>query len=194
MRKDMPVATLLENAACGMNSAWQEIMRRYAALVSAVCRQHGIGGADADDVAGNVWLRLVTNLDTIREPQALPGWLRTTTRRECLSLLRERHREIPDDEEFPDLAAPPADASLLGTERRTAMLAAVRTLPERDRRLLALLYSDPPTPYTVISSRLGMPIGAIGPTRQRCLARVRRSAAIAALLIEDGHARTERAS
>jgi RNA polymerase sigma factor (sigma-70 family) len=185
MCDDSPVATLLENAARGVEQAWQEIVRRYTPLVSSVCRWHGIRGSDADDIAGNVWLRLVANLTAIREPAALPGWLRTTARRECLMLLGERRREIPNDADLPDLTEPAADTALLVAERRRAVLDAFGELPDRDRRLLVLLFSDPPTPYAQISSNLGMPIGAIGPTRARCLARVRRTPAIAALLSPD---------
>ncbi|HET9143514.1 sigma-70 family RNA polymerase sigma factor [Actinophytocola sp.] len=185
MRYDSPVTTLLENAGRGKESAWQEIVDRYAPLVLSVCRWHGIRGADADDIAGSVWLRLVVNLTAIREPAALPGWLRTTTRRECLTLLGSRRREVPNDEDFADHDEPPADTSLLHAERRQAVRQAFGELPDRDRRLLALLFSDPPTPYAQISTRLGMPIGAIGPTRARCLARVRRTPAIAALLSPD---------
>jgi RNA polymerase sigma factor (sigma-70 family) len=193
MRYDSPVATLLENAARGAEQAWQEIVGRYAPLVFSVCRWHGIRGADADDIAGSVWLRLVANLTAIREPAALPGWLRTTTRRECLTLLGERRREIPQDQDFADLTEPPADTDLLVAEQHRAVRDAFGDLPERDRQLLALLFSDPPTPYTQISSNLGMPIGAIGPTRARCLARVRRTPAIAALLNPDNrHAPSER--
>jgi DNA-directed RNA polymerase specialized sigma24 family protein len=73
---------------------------------------------------------------------------------------------------------------MLADERLASVRHAVRLLPERDRTLLSMLFSDPPTPYADISAALGMPLGAIGPTRQRCLARVRSSAVIAALLAD----------
>jgi RNA polymerase sigma factor (sigma-70 family) len=182
MGYDPPVAALLDSAAQGIGSAWDEIVRRYSPMVMSVCRRYGINAADADDVRGNVWLRLVTKMNTIREPEALPGWLATTARRECLMLLRVQHREIPRDQEFPDLIAPEPEACAWVDERRDAVRDAFAQLPRRDQELLSLLFSDPPTPYTEISSSLGMPVGAIGPTRQRCLARVRRTPPIAALL------------
>jgi RNA polymerase sigma factor (sigma-70 family) len=136
---------------------------------------------DAEDVSGDVWLRLVANLGSLRDPAALPGWIATTTRRECLQLLRGRNRQILDDTEV--VATGPAlDSELLVSECRSALQDALGRLSERDQQLMSMLFSDPPTPYTVISTRLGMPIGAIGPTRQRCLARVRRTPAVAALL------------
>jgi RNA polymerase sigma factor (sigma-70 family) len=188
MDHDSPVAPLLEAAARGSESAWHRIVERYTALVRSVCHGHGIRGADAEDVAGSVWLRLVANLAGIREPEALPGWLRTTTRHECLMLLRHHSRHIPVDTELGgEETEAELDAALLGAERRAAARAAFAALPRRDRQLLAMLFADPPAPYREISATLGIPVGAIGPTRARCLARARRMPAIAALLA-DPHA------
>jgi RNA polymerase sigma factor (sigma-70 family) len=139
-----------------------------------------------------VWLRLVTNLSSIREPKALPKWLMTTAQRECLALLRDRDRQVPK-ETIDEVAPACAEATLLDAERNDAVREAVAELSDQDRELLELLFCDPPLPYTKISSRLGMPVGAIGPTRQRCLARVRRIPSIAALL-DDRHVRTHQAS
>jgi RNA polymerase sigma factor (sigma-70 family) len=188
MHHDSPVAPLLESAARGTETAWQKIVERYTPLVVSVCHGHGIRGADADDVGGSVWLRLVANLAGIREPEALPGWLRTTTRHECLTLLRHRSRQIPTDTELGGAETDSElDTALIGAERRAAARAAFAQLPERDRQLLAMLFADPPKPYREISVTLGIPVGAIGPTRARCLARARRTPAIAALLA-DHHA------
>lgn len=190
MRYDSPVVTLLESAEHGMESAWREIYRRYSPLVLSVCRHYGIVGADADDVSGQVWLHLVQGLSTIREPAALPGWLTTTASRQCLRLLKDKRRQIPSTEEILDQVEPQVDNSLLAEERRTAVRDGFVQLSERDQKLLAMLFSDPPTPYADISSTLGMPIGAIGPTRRRCLSRVRRTPAIAALFVDDCHGHT----
>jgi RNA polymerase sigma factor (sigma-70 family) len=177
----MQVQALVDSASRGDERAWGAIVRRYRSLVLAVCRGLGVTGVDAEDVSGDVWLRLVANLGSLRTPAALPGWIATTTRRECLQLLRDRSRLVPDATEVV-ATEPGPDAELLVNERRVALQEALGRLPGRDQELLSMLFSDPPTPYTVISTRLGMPIGAIGPTRQRCLARVRRTPAIAALL------------
>jgi len=183
MQYDSPVTTLLENAAHGAETAWREIIERYSSLVSAVCGRYGLTGADVEDVSGEVWLQLVANLRTIRDPRALPGWLTTTTRNECLMLLRHKKRQLPSDHEIAAETEPQAEAeaSLLVQERRDAVRHVVARLPERDRQLLSMLFSDPPTPYATISSVLGMPIGAIGPTRQRCLARISHTPEIMAL-------------
>lgn len=184
------VAVLLESAAQGAESAWRELFRRYSPLVSSVCRRYGVVGADAEDVGGNVWLQLVLNHGKIRNPDALPGWLRTTVRNECMALLRGRHRELPNVRELTDPVEPGPDVRLLGEERRDIVRREVARLPKRQRELVSMLLTDPPPSYAEISSRLGMPLGAIGPTRQRCLVGLRRSAAIAALLEDEVHDRS----
>jgi RNA polymerase sigma factor (sigma-70 family) len=176
----MLVTSLVKSAQAGGDLAWREILRRYSPLVLSVCRAHGLSGSDADDVMGNVWLRLVVSLDGLREPAALPGWLATTSRNECRLLLRSRRRDVLADE-VDDVAPAVSVAGLVAAEERVVVREALATLPERDRALLALLFCDPPTPYAEISASLGMPVGAIGPTRQRCLARMRRVPSVAAL-------------
>ena len=189
--RDAPVEPLLAQAAQGMDSAWREIVQRYAPLVFAVCHRHGIGGADAQDVAGAVWLGLVAHLGRIREPEALPGWIATTAKNECLAQLRHKRRHVPTDTDRLDAvldavvdavvdAGP--DATLIAAERDDAARAAFARLPERDQNLLSMLFADPPVPYKEISSTLGIPVGAIGPTRARCLSRARRTPAVAALV------------
>lgn len=179
---DSPVAPLLAGAAQGMDTAWREIVDRYSPLVSAVCHRHRISGADADDVTGAVWLQLVANLARIREPEALPGWIVTTTKHECLTLLRHRKRNVLTDSVRLDATVETDfDAGLIATEREDAARAAFARLPERDQHLLSMLFGDQPLSYKEISAVLGIPIGAIGPTRARCLKRARRTPAIAAL-------------
>jgi RNA polymerase sigma factor (sigma-70 family) len=193
MLNNPPVAPLLENAARGVESAWRELVKRYSPLLIAVCHRYRISDADAQDVAASVWLRLVTSLPSIRDPDALPGWLQTTARRECLMLLRHSTRQIPtDDALIESTTDPDFDANLIGEERRAAARAAVAQLPARDRTLLSMLFSDPPTPYREISSTLGIPIGAIGPTRARCLTRARRTPAVVALVDEPTRAHSQR--
>lgn len=178
MRNDV----LLERAAAGDESAWREILRRYSPLVLSVCRTCGLAKADADDVVGTVWLRLLKGVSSIREPEALPGWLATTTRRECLAMLRVNRRRIPRELEFLPETESAVDAFVLVAERFDVVRDVVPQLPQRDQDLLALLCADPPLPYAEISARLGVPRGAIGPMRQRCIARVRRFPAVAALV------------
>jgi RNA polymerase sigma factor (sigma-70 family) len=183
VRSDPSVVDLVVRARDGDQGAWDQIVERYAPMVWATCRRYGLSRADADDVGASVWLRLVERLETIREPAALPGWLATTTRHECLHLLRARNRQvlIGDDDRIVDRADPAADEWLLTQERQIALRAAFAELPANCRRLLSMLFGDPPVPYAEISAVTGTPVGAIGPTRQRCLAKLRGSPIVAAL-------------
>ena len=183
------VATLLADARLGDREAWDRLVERYLPLVSAVIARHRLFGADAEDVNQTVWLRLVEHLTDIREPEALPGWLATTTRHECLHALNRRKRSVAvDPQSNPHLQEVPdegdvADA-LLTAERHLALLDALAGLPDDRRALLLLLLEDPPPSYGDISERLGLPIGSIGPTRARALAQLRKSPALRAQIQE----------
>jgi RNA polymerase sigma factor (sigma-70 family) len=83
MSEDKSVTALVTRARSGDKRAWDDLVERYAPLMWSICRSHHLSTADADDVHQSVWLQLVRQLDKIREPTALPGWLVTTTRREC---------------------------------------------------------------------------------------------------------------
>jgi RNA polymerase sigma factor (sigma-70 family) len=181
-----PIPALVESALAGDAASWNRLVERYTPVVLSVVRRFRLQGSDADDVVQVVWLRLVEKLGSIREPGALPGWIVTTTRRECLHLVKARQLMAPAD--LSDRAPPSGtgdtalDSDLLEAERHEALLAALAELPDRQRRLLLLLLEDPPVSYDEISARLDMPVGSIGPTRARALARIRSSHAMQALL------------
>ena len=164
-------------------------MERYAPLVWAICRRYRLAGADADDAGQAVWLQLVDHIGQIRDPAALPGWLATTTTaRECGRIVRATHRTCPpschvlDAGDIPDEQAAWAGDELLAAERHAALREALADLPPPCQRLIALLAEDPPLPYLEISAQMGIPVGSIGPTRRRCLDKLRRHPAIAALI------------
>jgi RNA polymerase sigma factor (sigma-70 family) len=202
MSTDQPVTELVTRARNGDKQAWDALVERYAPLIWSICRQHRLEGANAADVGQSVWLHLVDHLDRLRDPAALPGWLATTTRRECgRALCTARGPRaaayLLDPETLPGQQATTAEQELLTAERHAALRQAVLELPPDSQRLLALLTADPPVPYAEISARLGIPAGSIGPTRHRCLDKLRRSPAIAALIdaedpqvARDGHSRT----
>lgn len=188
-RKDgrPPAADLVMRAREGDRLAWDGLVERYAPLIWSICRRYGMDGADAEDVAQAVWLNLVNHLANLRDPAALPGWLVTTTRRECHRVLRAARLPLTaglalNTEDIPDPYAAEADQDLLAAERNAALREAFRDLPPADQRLLGLLMADPPVPYAEISAILGIKLGSIGPTRSRCLDRLRRHPAIAALV------------
>src|SRR5215470_7680195 len=88
---------LATRARDGEKDAWDELVERYAPLVWSVCRRYSLAQADVDDVGQSVWLQLVEHLPGLREPAALPGWIATTTQRECFRLLRASSRVEPVD-------------------------------------------------------------------------------------------------
>ena len=190
MRNDPVVTDLVTRARNGDKQAWDALVERYAPLIWSICRRHRLADADADDVGQSVWLQLVDQLDKVRDPAALPGWLATTSRRECARVLRGAHgpnaaRYALNAETIPDDQAQIAEHQVLVAERHAALREAFLHLPYSDQQLIALLIQDPPVPYAKISARLGIPIGSIGPTRRRCLARLRRYPAVAALINAD---------
>lgn len=166
---------LVRAAAGGDQSAWNELVERFQGLVWATARAHRLTRADAADVAQTVWLRLVENLDRIRDPERLGAWLATTARRECLRYIRLHGREQLSDETdvFEAPAEDPLEVALLTEERDAALWQAFTRLSERCQTLLRLLVSEDEPSYESIGAALGMPIGAIGPTRMRCLDKLR---------------------
>jgi RNA polymerase sigma factor (sigma-70 family) len=185
VRDDPVVTDLVTRARNGDKQAWDALVERYTPLIWSICRRYRLGGADAEDVGQAVWLHLVEHLDNLRDPAALPGWLTTTTRRECCRVLRATGK-LPADgqvlENMPDEQTATAEHELLVAERNTALREAFARLPLSFQRLLALLIADPPVPYTEISARLGIPVGSIGPNRRRYLDRLRHDPAIARLI------------
>ena len=183
---DLPDADLVARANDGDQQAWDTLVERYAPLVWSICRRYRLSRADADDAAQDVWLQLVSHLDTIRDRAALPGWLATTTARQCAKAARAARRPragpTPETDTIPDTQAPTAEQELMQAERHAALRQAFSDLPPPCQRLLALLLEDPPPSYAAISAELGIPAGSIGPTRGRCLRKLRRHPAIAALI------------
>jgi RNA polymerase sigma factor (sigma-70 family) len=182
------VADLVTRAKNGNSQAWNALVERYSPLIWSICRKYGIGGPAAEDVAQCVWLYLVKNLENLREPAALPGWLATTAERECgrvrraLSALPGNGQALKD---MLDEQTAAVENNLLVAERHAALREAFANLPPADQQLIALLIADPPVPYVEISARLGIPVGSIGPNRRRCLDKMRRYPAIAALISVD---------
>jgi RNA polymerase sigma factor (sigma-70 family) len=187
MRNNQQVIDLVTRARNGDRSAWDALVDRYSPLIWAICRRYQLDRTDAEDVGQAVWLRLVEQLDNLREPAALPGWLATTTQRECHRVKRAGRRlpageQVLDAENLPDEQAVAADDELLVAECHAALRVAFSDLPPSCQQLMALLIADPPISYAEISAKLGIPIGSIGPNRSRGLERLRRHPAVAALI------------
>ena len=189
-----PTVTQLVTAAAARDrAAWNQIVDRFTSLVIATARRYRLGEHDIADVTQTVWLHLVEHLGELREPEALPGWLASTTRHECVRLIERKSRQRPydplasataDQARTPDIALDVADG-LDQLSRHQAVLAGFAELSESDRKLLTLLVADPPLSYAEISKQLNIPIGSIGPTRGRALKRLRATAAVSRLVDSD---------
>jgi RNA polymerase sigma factor (sigma-70 family) len=185
-----PVAELLARARDGDQQAWNAIVKRYASIIWATCRRYRLSDADAEDVSQAVWLYLVSQLGSIRDPSALPGWLATTTARECCRVLRKickepRLEQLLDAEDIPDDKIAAAEDAVITAERDDVLHEAFSRLSPSCQRLLTLLMAYPEMPYAEISQRLGIAVGSIGPIRRRCLDRLRDDPAIARLAVAD---------
>jgi RNA polymerase sigma factor (sigma-70 family) len=185
VRDDPHVVALVTRASGGDHDAWNELVDRYAPLVYTICTRYRLSNHDIEDVGQSVWLLLVEQLGKLREPAALPGWLATTTARECLRVVTAASKAerlstgLDDSVLFVDDAA--IDQEILAAERNAALRSAFAELPARCQQLLSMLVSDPPHSYAEIHAELGIPVGSIGPQRARCLERMRRSGALTAL-------------
>ena len=132
--------------------------------------------SDANDVAQATWLRLLEHIDRLENPARLASWLAITARRECLRTLAARKKFVlvHDDADLGDVThEPEIDERLLAKERAEAVREALSRLPTHWQQLVELLMADPPASYAEISDQLGVPVGSIGPTRGRCLDRLR---------------------
>jgi len=175
------LAELVRAASAGDQRAWEGLIGRFGGLVWSVARAHGLSRADAADVSQTAWLRLVEHLHRLRDPERVGTWLASTARHEALRTLRRARRQLPvgDDAEL-ERSGPPVDspeARTLAAERSDILWRAFAALPPRCQTLLRVLMADPPPSYQQAAVAMDMPIGSIGPTRGRCLDRLRQLAA-----------------
>lgn len=172
-------------AAAGERTAWNALVERFADMVWSVARSFRLDDATAKDVTQTVWLKLVENIDRIDDPERLPGWLATTCRREALRVARARDRQIPTEFEYDvaDTAALPDDL-LIDDEENRMVVRAFAAIDEACRQLLRLLTVEPALSYEEVAELTGRPIGSLGPTRSRCLDKLK--AAISRISGESG--------
>jgi RNA polymerase sigma factor (sigma-70 family) len=166
---------MLRRVIEGDQRAWDELVDSFGGLVWSIARGYRLG-ASTDDVVQTVWLRLAENCGRIREPDRLAAWLATTTRNEALRVSNRQARtpSVGDIPERGDASQRSLDEVVVDSDTLGHVLRAFTLLPENDQRLLRLLCTVPPLDYATIAELLGRPIGSIGPSRERCLKKLRR--------------------
>ena len=143
-------------------------------MVWSVARGFRLDDATAKDVSQTVWLRLIENVDSIKDPERLPGWLATTCRREAMRVSRMHEKDIPTEFEYDvEDPSPSLDEILVDDEEHRFVVQAFETLDEVCQQLLRLMTIEPALSYEEISQATGRPIGSLGPTRARCLDKLR---------------------
>jgi RNA polymerase sigma factor (sigma-70 family) len=173
----LEIVAWVRRAAAGDVYAWNRLVDQYSRLLWSITSNYKLSESDAADVLQTTWMRLIEHIDRIEQPARVGSWLASTTRNECLRHLAARKRIVlvQEDSEFDaaDRHGPEVDEALLAEERTRDVRRAMAHLPKRWQRLMEMLMADPPISYAEISDRLELPIGSIGPTRVRCLAKLR---------------------
>ena len=173
-------AHAVESYRLGDRAPLAELVQTLTPLLWHTVRAQGADREQAEDLVQGVWLTLVRDIDSIRDPRATLQWMLVTARRSAWRAVR-RTRDVAaqrdDDEHATDwLVAPPEDipeSAVVRDERDRLLWQHVAALPDRCRQLLGLVAMVDRPDYGVVSRSLGMPVGSIGPTRGRCLAKLR---------------------
>jgi RNA polymerase sigma factor (sigma-70 family) len=170
------MAALMSAAGQGSDDAVGEIVTEFSPLLWHVARAAGLSPGDAQDVLQTVWMRLIEHLDDIRTPTALAGWLVVTTRREAWRVRAAERRRVPADQEsFAELPdqGPGSEETVIIDDQRRMLWTAISQLSPRCQELIRIIAFVPRPDYATVAAELGMQIGSIGPTRGRCLAKLR---------------------
>jgi RNA polymerase sigma factor (sigma-70 family) len=165
----------LRAAAAGDDRAWNELVVRFTPLLQRVARGFRLAPHEVDDVVQTSWLALLTSFETIRTPEALAGWLVTTARRNAMRTCQRDVREVLTQSAIPleHPAAECIESDVIRAEQVAILRAAVRRLSGRQRVVLEALMAEPERSYVEVSEELDMPVGSIGPTRERGFRRLR---------------------
>ena len=170
------MASLMRAARQGVEDALGQIVTELSPLLWQVARSAGLSSGDAEDVLQTVWMRLVAHLDEIHNATALAAWLVTTTKREAWRVRAVGRRQVPADQEsFAELPdeGPGSEEQVIVHDQQRALWAAIGRLSARCQELLRIVAFAPRPDYAAVAAALGMPVGSIGPTRGRCLAKLR---------------------
>ena len=168
-------ARVVQDCLDGEPGAWEVLVRRYGRLVRAIAARAGLEGDDAADLFQTVFVIVWRNLELLDRPAAVAGWIGTIARREAWRtkrrLGRDRGEVLAEDSAK---GGPDAEAKIDQAQRVFLLARGLDALDERCRRLLdALFWRDPPPSYEELAQEIGVPIGSLGPTRRRCLEKLR---------------------
>ena len=169
---------LVKECVSGNEEAWSLLIEKYKALIYSIPVKYGLPPHEAADVFQSTCMELLTRLPQLREPRALPKWLMQVAHHQCYRWKRQQRRVVSRDAE-PDLPVPetPAIAESLvqQTQEEQMLREAMAFLTPQCRRLVELLFFEvPPRPYSDVAEELGLAVGSIGFTRQKCIERLRR--------------------
>lgn len=183
-------AELVGRIRNGDSSAWCELVDHYEPLLRRLARQYRLSGQDMDDAIQLTWLRCLEHIDQITHADRLRGWLATVCRRESLRLATKGRREIALGEQsvtrLVDDGQEERDpgAEMARRDAHDRLSRAIRALPQKQQLVLTELLKEESRSYLDLSRRLGLPMGSIGPTRQRAIARLRQDPRLAELSLE----------
>ncbi|HEY6195345.1 MAG TPA: sigma-70 family RNA polymerase sigma factor [Candidatus Eisenbacteria bacterium] len=173
-------ARLVARCIDGDARSWEALVRRHERLVYSIGRSYRLGDEDMADVFQDVFTALLKGMPRLRDGRTLVRWLASTTERiartTALKRRREAAREDHEEETFATLAdaGEAIGANLEQVERQHQLRLALGAVSDRCKRLLEALYYEDPTPsYAELSQRLGVPVGSLGPTRARCMERLK---------------------
>src|SRR5262245_13333973 len=155
--------------------AWELLVKHFTPRLRSVVRGYRLSEADVDDVVQATWTAAYAHIGRLRDPEAFGGWLFVTARHAALRAFeRGRHEIAVDDEFLPhEVTEQTPESALLEAEKNDAVRAAIKRLPERQGTIMRALLLDSGPSYAEIADKLRIPVGSIGPTRDRALARLR---------------------
>jgi RNA polymerase sigma factor (sigma-70 family) len=160
----------------GDDAALDELVRMMSPVLWHVVRATGLDREAAEDVVQNTWLTLVRSAESVRDAQAITRWLCTSARREAWRVSKAATRTRPVEDEVLDARMPvqtSPEAEVVSDDEKALLWRALARLPERCQKLLRIVAWEPRPDYSSVAEGLDMPIGSIGPTRRRCLDKLR---------------------
>lgn len=170
---------LVKECLAGDEEAWSSLIEKYKALIYSIPVKYGLPSHEAAEVFQATCVELLTRLPELREPRALPKWLMQVAHHQCYRWKQQQQRLVSRDAD-PNLPVPVtpaiADSLVQQTQEEQMLREAMAMLTPQCRRLVELLFLEiPPRPYTEVAAELGLALGSIGFTRQKCIERLRRN-------------------